>query len=53
MSALDKLNKLILNSKYVSEKDKSDYRNKIKLENPMKDFLEGFKKHENNDVYKK
>ncbi|MBK8396168.1 MAG: hypothetical protein IPL26_13140 [Leptospiraceae bacterium] len=53
MSALDSLNKLILNSKYVSEKDKEEYKKKIKLENPMNDFLEGFKKHENNDVYKK
>lgn len=49
MSALEKLNKLILNSKYVSEKDKQDYRNKIKSENPMADFLEGFKKNENPD----
>ena len=54
MSALEQLNKLILNSKYVSEKDKEEYRkntDQAELQF-IKDLLKG-KKHETNSIHKK
>jgi len=49
MSALDEIERIILNSKFISEKDKEDFRKKIKRENPMEDFLKGFKNEKTND----
>lgn len=54
MSALKSLNKIILNSKYVSEKDKEDYRKKTDQTELqfIKDLLRG-KKHETNSIHEK
>jgi hypothetical protein len=49
MSALEEIEKLILNSKFISEKDKEDFRKKIKKENHPSDFLKGFKNEKTND----
>jgi len=47
MSAYDELKNIILNSKFISAKDKAEFEKKTQKsipENPLEDLLRGFKK---------